>query len=59
MRFSLIISLALSPPCHGFKFSQTPLSRPRRSGNDIGPHGGTALAAPLERLTALRTLNLQ
>jgi hypothetical protein len=30
-----------------------------RSGNGLGPDGGTALAAPLERLTALQDLNIR
>ncbi len=30
-----------------------------RSDNRLGPDGGTALAAPLERLTALQTLNIR
>ncbi len=32
---------------------------PPRSGNRLGPDGGRALAAGLERLTALQTLDMR
>ncbi len=37
----------------------SPLPCPPRSNNGLGSDGGRALAASLERLTALQTLNLR